>query len=369
MKRNLIKLLKLPLNIYRIFKGNMFLIKNQEKFHDGIEKNILEIIIDLFKWSIKYGEVNVYYYQYGFNIKGKSQSGYISKTKYMHLRERSNTYYSGNRPMQYICMLSDKIEFSLLMNSKVDIPETKFYIRNNMINDIEHLNINNLKKHILIAKKFIIKDSFGQEAGTIGVETDGVLLVEFVDDILTINGKSTSINDFLNIIQKKSEWIAQELIIQHPMIKLLNESSVNTVRFLTYIDKNNNVKIAKAVLKIGAKGQIVDNFWAGGILLNIDVENGQFTNDVLFNHKIREKHEVEKLVNYLPKEVINWDCIIREAKKAHSLTPKIRSIGWDIAITEEGACIIEGNDNWDIVMFQSFEPLNNLLSDILEKKN
>lgn len=40
------------------------------------------------------------------------------------------------------------------------------------------------------------------------------------------------------------------------------------------------------------------------------------------------------------------------AKKFHSYFPDIHSIGWDIAITENGPCIIEGNDNWEISLQQ-----------------
>ena len=38
--------------------------------------------------------------------------------------------------------------------------------------------------------------------------------------------------------------------------------------------------------------------------------------------------------------------------KAHSYFYGIHSIGWDIAISENGPVIIEGNDNWGIAMFQ-----------------
>lgn len=34
--------------------------------------------------------------------------------------------------------------------------------------------------------------------------------------------------------------------------------------------------------------------------------------------------------------------------KAHREFHGIRSIGWDVAITENGPCFIEGNDNWEI---------------------
>jgi hypothetical protein len=34
--------------------------------------------------------------------------------------------------------------------------------------------------------------------------------------------------------------------------------------------------------------------------------------------------------------------------KFHGHLKQIHSIGWDIAITKDGPCFIEGNDNWEI---------------------
>ena len=41
------------------------------------------------------------------------------------------------------------------------------------------------------------------------------------------------------------------------------------------------------------------------------------------------------------------------AKAFHSHFKNIHSIGWDIAITENGPCFIEGNDNWEISLVQA----------------
>ena len=39
--------------------------------------------------------------------------------------------------------------------------------------------------------------------------------------------------------------------------------------------------------------------------------------------------------------------------KAHKVFNSIHSIGWDVAVTENGPCLIEGNDNWEISMMQA----------------
>ena len=41
-------------------------------------------------------------------------------------------------------------------------------------------------------------------------------------------------------------------------------------------------------------------------------------------------------------------------KKLHGELYGIVTIGWDIAITENGPLVLEGNDNWDFRMFQAY---------------
>lgn len=36
----------------------------------------------------------------------------------------------------------------------------------------------------------------------------------------------------------------------------------------------------------------------------------------------------------------------------HTFLPSIHSIGWDIAITKDGPCFVEGNDNWEVSLVQ-----------------
>ena len=43
-----------------------------------------------------------------------------------------------------------------------------------------------------------------------------------------------------------------------------------------------------------------------------------------------------------------WDEVEKLVLKAHAFIPSVISIGWDVAITEKGPVLLEGNDNWEI---------------------
>ena len=38
--------------------------------------------------------------------------------------------------------------------------------------------------------------------------------------------------------------------------------------------------------------------------------------------------------------------------RAAQVTPRLRSIGWDVALTPTGPVLIEGNPDWDLAMVQ-----------------
>ncbi|WP_373941862.1 hypothetical protein L0991_12335 [Vibrio chagasii] len=357
----LLLMIKSPVTLFKIISANIKTLRDKRSYSHFEKKHKLLQAIDLFLWSVKHWEENDYYYHYKLDDKGSNAEGYISKKSFMALRYKSNTYFSGNRAIQYICFLSDKILFSKTMEGSVRIPKTVFYIRDGKINDKYDISIENIKVIVGGRKKFILKDSFGQEAGKIGVESDGVLLIKLEGSKVYINNKERNETYFNELLLSKSEWIAQELIIQAKDISALNHSSVNTIRLLTVIN-HGKVEICKAVMKVGASGEIVDNFWTGGVLINIDIETGCFTEQCLYETSLRDRQETDKLINSVKgKRVKNWCDVINQASNAHQLLPKIKSIGWDVAITEEGACIIEGNDNWDVVMFQAFEPLEDYI--------
>lgn len=60
----------------------------------------------------------------------------------------------------------------------------------------------------------------------------------------------------------------------------LNESSCNTVRYLSFLNKSGFFAITP-FLRTGRKGSVVDNAGAGGIFANVDVKTGVvYTNGI-----------------------------------------------------------------------------------------
>jgi len=58
-----------------------------------------------------------------------------------------------------------------------------------------------------------------------------------------------------------------------------------------------------------------------------------------------------------------WSQLCKYIFKAHDVCPNIRTIGWDIAITDEGPVLIEGNLGWGTHSL-TMNPLGTPLQDI-----
>ena len=119
--------------------------------------------------------------------------------------------------------------------------------------------------------------------------------------------------------------------------------SVNTMRIVTVIDDFGNVRIAKALFRIG-NGKSVDNFCSGGVGAIIDIDTGIIflpaideNGNSYICHPISNKQIVGFKIPY-------WKDYINFAYSLASKCKQMRYVGWDIVRKDDGImCCIEGN--------------------------
>ena len=152
-------------------------------------------------------------------------------------------------------------------------------------------------------------------------------------------GKEEELYNYL--VENKLELL-EEPIQQHEEMNNLNSSSVNTVRIVTVMNKLNEVTLLTAFSRIG-NGSHVDNFNSGGMTAKIDINTGKISEDAV-NKKgeIFEKHPSTgtKIKGF---QIPRWNEAKEMVEKAAKLSPHVRYIGWDVAITTNGPTLVEGN--------------------------
>lgn len=149
-------------------------------------------------------------------------------------------------------------------------------------------------------------------------------------------------------------YLLQEKIQQHPFIRELAPYTTNTIRVVTFLDHQNDVNILFTILRLGRRGNMADNWDRGGISVAVDKETGVLGAGVLkpkYGGQWLEVHP-DSQVRFAGQVVPYWREIIDLCSRAARVSPRVRSIGWDVALTPQGPMLIEGNPDWDLAMVQ-----------------
>ncbi|MDR1629710.1 MAG: hypothetical protein LBS36_05795 [Oscillospiraceae bacterium] len=148
----------------------------------------------------------------------------------------------------------------------------------------------------------------------------------------------------------REEAFIEELIRQNDAWGKLCPASINTLRVMTTA-VNGKSEIIFAAARIGNGSNVADNFHQGGMAILVDMERGRLTGTA-FNKKLeRFTHHPLTGVKLDGYEIPFWKEIRQMCLKAALVNEGINLVGWDVAITNDGPLLIEGNrgPGWDLV--------------------
>jgi len=143
-----------------------------------------------------------------------------------------------------------------------------------------------------------------------------------------------------NKLIENNQLLVEECIKQHDKMNTLYSKSVNTLRMFTFY-KDGEAHFLQAVLKIG-NGGVVDNFSSGGMYTYTD-ENGMVfveaidrDDNIFYNHPISKT----QIVGF---KVPMFEEAVNLVKECSAIIPEVSYVGWDVAISENGPVLVEGN--------------------------
>lgn len=137
-------------------------------------------------------------------------------------------------------------------------------------------------------------------------------------------------------------FFLEEYVVQNKKVSKICSTSVNTIRMMTFCYQD-EAFILYAAMRFGNGVAHVDNFHQGGMGVSIDLETGKLVGKA-FNKNLEyfDKHPKSK-VKFDGFKIPHWDYIKEMALEAAKVNKNIHVVGWDIAVTEDGATFIEGN--------------------------
>lgn len=335
-KREIKEVRKKPENLQVIIKKRLDDLPNQgrdlieslDNIIDNSKLNNLcyedkkELKEDMLKWYFIYG--------YTFNE-------YISY-KFFEKRNEERLEFLSDRDIILICYEYNDIEdMSIISNKSKTYEKFKKYFKRDVISINAKTEFIEVESFFNKHRKFIKKNIF--ESCGRGVE------------ILDLDVENKSIEELFTEFKSDDNLILEELVTQTDDLAKFNPSSVNTLRCITF-NTNNGIKTPFFFMRFGRKGKSIDNGAAGGLIVEVNSDNGTL-GEATDEYGNRFKYHPDSKLNFEGFRIPDWDEAIEICKDISSQIPTVSIIGWDLAHTKDGWVIIEGNSMTEIIGVQS----------------
>jgi Sugar-transfer associated ATP-grasp len=100
---------------------------------------------------------------------------------------------------------------------------------------------------------------------------------------------------------------------------------------------------------------VADNFAVGGIACSVSLEGGVlgigvFKSSVNRDRSVRTHPDSGAAIE--GQSLPHWPAVKELAVAAHTAFPRMPSVGWDIAITDDGPVLLEGSGVWCVDLAQ-----------------
>lgn len=178
----------------------------------------------------------------------------------------------------------------------------------------------------------------------------------------SLGGDVSFIRDSFELDRKYPEdMLVTAYVEQAGYAAAIYPGSLNTIRILTIVPEKEPPRILAASHRFGgSQSRGVDNFSAGGMIARVDLDTGIMDRGVMIdrNNKVvwSDVHpDTEAPIKGT--QVEHWEAVKALVVELCRTFPFLRYVGWDIAVTDAGPVIIEGNNRPGPVLFQMYEPL------------
>ena len=280
-----------------------------KKVSKKAKKPFIVIFIDMIYCGFKYQAGYYDYQEFEFYaLNRKERKTYLT-------RGINNEIIKKYNDKNFFYKFDDKIIFNRLFTK---------YIKRDFIS-LKEVNKKEFKQ-FLKNKEIVIAKPIDGEGG------HGIRKIVVSEHLNT--------NKLFDELVENSQFLVEDFVYQHQKMNKLYPKAVNTLRMFTFYHGGTSTFL-HALLKIG-NGGVVDNFSSGGMYTFLD-ENGKVLipaidqeDNIYFEHPLTK----EKIVGF---EVPFFEEAKQLVKDASKVVKEIGYVGWDVAITDEGPVLIEGN--------------------------
>lgn len=135
----------------------------------------------------------------------------------------------------------------------------------------------------------------------------------------------------------------EELIVQHEAVSAVYPDSINTVRTVS-ITKDGVPHIICTYFRIGNGGRHVDNFNSGGMVAPVDEKTGIVKDRAIDKQKNLYANHPQTGSPIQGFRFPQWQEAMDMVKRAAVMVPEMGYVGWDVAFSDKGPVLVEGNN-------------------------
>jgi hypothetical protein len=319
-------------------------------FPDARRKSNARILVDLIAWRLRNGQIK-YYFFWGLYRRGAlASSSFLNPREFDRLRDANNRKPVGATQVDYTLLLADKYLFSLYVDA-MGYPTPR------VLALVEPDHITWLHPRRSVPLESVLDpdrpiDAFCKEV--LGMEGKGAFRLGAADGTIWINEKASNLAELSARLTARS--ILQERVVQHPALNALYPHSVNTLRVVTVRHGEEVQLFSYPIFRTGVRGNVVDNWSDGGILVLVDPSSGILRGPGRFIHQGVVTHHPDTGVPFDGFEIPFYRPAVDLALRLHHDFPALHSVGWDLAITPAGPVVLEGNSKWEGRLRMGLDP-------------
>ena len=354
------KIIKKFRNTYSLIKNKSSLIDTVSYYPECKHKSKTEILKDQLFFVWKYGKYEPFYFTYGFDRSEMTRERMMSEylIPYDSFQAKINYLNNHNPNFMYTSRVitADKFYFNVFLE-KFGIPTPPVYcfIKDKKVLYVDaQFEIDTQQDTIQQLKQLFSRDMDAFCKPSSGQLGNGIFALKIQNSKIYADGKLIDIDKLIEILLS-ANYLVQKRIYQHSIMNKLCDSTINSIRMQTVMTKDGVVVPFGAGLRIGRKGSSVDNWAKGGVFVGIDMEKGKLMEMGFLKPQYGASTKEHPDTHFVFKgfEIPYYKEAEQMAKELHKRLYRCHSVGWDIAITEDGPMFIEGNGLWEISLIQA----------------
>ncbi len=263
-----------------------------------------------------------------YSRRGLSPKAYLAFEFHKKNRKQRRTFVSEEEAFYFAFKLNNTTSTDILKNKHLTYTTFKQFFKREVLLVSSETSFEEFCSFVSRHKVFFIKPLDGS-CGNGCVKISNLASVQYRQTFAQYK------------LENPKGFLVEEAIKQHPEIAKYNESSVNTFRVIT-LQQHGKVAILVIMLRIGNAGSYVDNVSRGGKFCHVDPKSGLVT--AVFESPLHKIENPEcfgapaigtKIPHFEELEPLITELCLK--------IPDVHWIGWDLALTENGWCLVEGN--------------------------